>query len=182
MTITRQSTLPDVIRAVSVALQRAGIRAVLTGGACASVHSRGDYLSHDLDFILQSTTTQAKLAGALATVGFHRDGESYVHPSTDVFVEFPRGPLAIGDDDLVEPVMVTVGRAKVLALSATDSCRDRLAAFYVWKDRQSLAVAVAIARRSRVNLSRVREWSEREGQQEGFAEFRRALKAKPRQS
>lgn len=178
MTITRRSSLLDVVRIVSSALADAGIRAVLTGGASASVHTDGAYLSHDLDFILQSVTTQAVLDATLASVGFRRSGQSYIHASSDFFVEFPAGPLAIGDDDLVEPVSLKVGRSKILTLSATDSCRDRLAAFYFWRDRQSLSVAVAIAKRRPVNLSRIQEWSEREDQAEGFAEFKRQLKAR----
>jgi hypothetical protein len=140
------------------------------------MHTDGAYVSHDLDFILQSVTTQSVLDATLARVGFRRSGQSYVHASSEFYVEFPAGPLAIGDDDLVEPVTLKVGRSKVLSLSATDSCRDRLAAFYFWCDRQSLSVAVSIAKRRRVNLSRVKEWSEREGQAAAFAEFARLLK------
>ena len=120
-----------MVQVVSSNLKKHRIRAVLTGGACASVHSGGAYLSHDLDYIVQ--------------------GAAYVHSASTFFVEFPAGPLGIGDDDLVEPVEIQVGRARVLALSATDSCRDRLAAFYHWNDRQSLRVAAAIAAARRVN-------------------------------
>lgn len=63
----------------------------------------------------------------MADVGFSRQGAAYVHSASAFFVEFPAGPLGIGDDDLVKPVEIRVGRARVLALSATDSCRDRLA-------------------------------------------------------
>ena len=175
MTITRRSSLLDVIRIVSLALSRAGIRAVLTGGASASLHTNGGYLSHDLDFILQSVTTQTALDAALAQIGFQRSGQLYQHPDSKFFVEFPKGPLAIGDDDFVEPVLVTVGRSKVLSLSATDSCRDRLAAFYFWRDRQSLSVAVSIAKTTRVDVARIRAWSEKEGHGASFLEFERLL-------
>lgn len=49
--------------------------------------------------------------------------------------------------------MLRVGRGRTLALSPTDACRDRLAAFYHWSDRGGLAAAVAIAQRHRVNMS-----------------------------
>ena len=175
MTITTASTLRDVVQVVARALRAAGIRAVLTGGASASVHSDGDYLSHDLDFILESRVTQKQLDRVMAVAGFTRDGDRFVHPQTAFFVEFPRGPLAIGDDDLVQPVDVRVGTTPVLMLSATDSCRDRLAAFYHWNDRQSLETAVKIGRRRRVDLSAIRRWSEKEGQTQRFLEFRRRL-------
>jgi hypothetical protein len=56
-------------------------------------------------------------------------------------------------------------------LSATDSCRDRLAAFYHWGDRQSLTVAAWIAVRNRVNVGALRRWSAAEGAADRFVEF-----------
>jgi hypothetical protein len=132
-------------------------------------------VSHDLDYILQNRVTQAAIETALASVGFTRAGASYQHARSPFFVEFPAGPLAIGDDDLVEPVELRIGRTSVLALSATDSCRDRLAAFYFWNDRQSLDVAVKIARHGDVDLAAVRAWSAREQQETKFGEFSRLV-------
>ena len=64
------------------------------------------------------------------------------------------------------------GRAgQTQALTATDSCRDRLAAFYHWEDRQSLEVAIQIALRKPVDLEAVRKWSHREEADEKFREF-----------
>jgi hypothetical protein len=75
----------------------------------------------------------------------------------------------------VEPVEMRVGPVKVLTLSATDSCRDRLAAFYHWNDLQSLRVAAAIARRRKVNLEVIRAWSLKEGRGAEFRQFEREL-------
>jgi hypothetical protein len=59
----------------------------------------------------------------------------------------------------------------VLSLSATDSCRDRLAAFFHWNDRQSLRAAALVAARGSVDLRAVRAWSRREGFLARYAEF-----------
>jgi hypothetical protein len=67
------------------------------------------------------------------------------------------------------------GRARTLALSPTDSCRDRLAAFYHWGDRQSLDVEVAIATLNRINLAVIRRWSGGERAADLFEEFRAEL-------
>jgi len=91
--------------------------------------------------------------------------------SSHFIVEFPRGPLGIGEDLDIRPVWRIRGAARTLALSATDSCRDRLAAFYHWRDRQALAAAVSIAARHPVVMKRVREWSGSEGHHDGFEEF-----------
>ena len=172
MKLTKRSSLKDVVAVVSRALREAGIDAVLTGGACATIYSKGAYISHDLDFIVRTGGSRATLDAALASIGFTRDHDRYVHAGTPLFVEFPRGPLSIGDDTHIRPVQLRVGRTTVPALSATDSCRDRLAAFYHWSDRQSLKSAIEIALRHRVNMATIRKWSEREGALDRFEEFR----------
>jgi hypothetical protein len=79
--------------------------------------------------------------------------------------------LGIGADIDIRPVVYRVRGVRLRALSATDSCRDRLAAFYHWNDRQSLKAAVGIARRRRVNLDTIRRWSEREGESDRYGGF-----------
>lgn len=159
------------------ALRRSGIRAVLTGGACATFYAGGDVHSEDVDVIIQSPVSMKALDDSMATIGFRRRIDRFDHPHTGYFVEFPRGPLSIGDDVGIVPVERRIAGVPVRILSPTDSCRDRLAAFYHWRDRQSLAAAVAIALRNRVDLRRIAEWSEREGARVGFQEFARDLKS-----
>ena len=127
------------------ALRRAGVRAVLSGGARASLYTGGAYASVDADFVMVAPCTREELDRSLAGLGFKRDRDRYVRPGIPFYLEFPRGPLGIGADFRVRPVWHRRRGARALTLSATDSCRDRLAAFYHWNDRQSLAAAVAIA-------------------------------------
>jgi hypothetical protein len=176
--ITRRTSLARVAMAVGAVLRRRGIRAVLTGGACASLHSRGRYLSADADFVLDGEVRASTLDDAMAELGFVRDRDRYVHPKSRFFVEFPSGPLAIGDDSSLRPVVLRREGGSTLALSATDSCRDRLAAFYHWSDRQALAAAVEIALVNRVNLATIRRWSAKEGAEAGFAAFLAARRSK----
>lgn len=152
-------------------LRRRGIRAVLTGGTCAHIRSGGAYTSRDVDFVLEALPTQAELDDALGEIGFQRVGDQYVHPAMETVIEFPSGPLAIGTDHAIRPVLLRRGSLATLALSPTDSCRDRLAAFYHWSDRQALAAAVAIAFTHRVHMNVIREWSRIEQAQDQFEEF-----------
>lgn len=172
MTITERSSLATVALLVGDALRRRGIAAVLTGGACASLHTRGAFHSLDVDFVLTSEPDVQDLDSVLASLGFRREGNRYVHSRSRYFVEFPRGPLAVGRDRVLRPARWRRGDARMFVLSATDSCRDRLAAFYHWSDRQSLAVAAQIAVRNRVDMTRIRAWSEGEGHAVRFEEFR----------
>lgn len=171
MKFDARSSLADVAVAVGDALRRAGIRAVLTGGACANLYSGGTIESMDADFILSGSPALEDLNRAMNALGFRRRGDRFVHPRVPFFVEFPRGPLGIGQDVQIRPVWRVRRGAKTLALSATDSCRDRLAAYYHWRDQQGLAAAVAIAARNRVSLRRIREWSRREGSMKDYQTF-----------
>src|SRR6185503_205652 len=148
------------------------------GGACACIHSGGIHQSVDVDFVLAGDIAQDQLDRAMRSVGFTRRRDRYIHSDHEIFVEFPRGPLAIGDDSKIRPARISKGRATALLLSPTDSCRDRLAAFYHWNDRQSLNVAVEIARRHRVNLAKIRRWSRNEEAADKFEEFLATLKSK----
>jgi hypothetical protein len=174
--LNAKSKLSDVAVAVGDALRREGISAVLTGGACASLYTGGAYHCVDVDFVLSGQPASKLIDGALESLGFRRRGDRYIHPKVRFYVEFPRGALGIGQDFRIRPVMMRRGSARTLALSATDSCPDRLAAFYHWNDRQSLGVATSIALRNRVNLRVIRAWSDNEGHLGQYRAFVSALR------
>ena len=125
---------------------------------------------------------QQRLDEAMAAVDFKRDGDRFVHPEVKFWVEFPRGPLAIGGDYKIHPTLVQGNAGEAQALSPTDSCRDRLAAFYHWNDRQSLDVAMQIALRKPVDIEAIRKWSHREREDEKFNEFLKGLKRQKAES
>ena len=174
--LSAKSSLADVAISVGDALRRAGIRGVLTGGACAHLYTAGTYASVDVDFVLSEDTSASALDRALNPLGFQRSRDHWVHAKLPFYVEFPRGPLGIGEDSNIRPVWKRKRGSKTLALSATDACRDRLAAYYHWNDRQSLGVAVAIAMHNRIRLATVRQWSLGEGHGDGYRVFVAELK------
>ncbi len=55
-------------------------------------------------------------------------------------------------------------------------CKDRLAGFYHWNDKQNLDQALMVARKCSVNLSKIKKWSEYEGQLVKFQIFIDSLK------
>jgi hypothetical protein len=58
-------------------------------------------------------------------------------------------------------------------ISRTDSVKDRLAAFYHWDDRSSLATALSVAAGGQIDLTALREWSVAEGSLSKFKDFER---------
>lgn len=155
---------------------------MLSGGGCASIYTAGMYQSVDLDFIIQGPGTQKQLDQAMASIGFLRRQTQYFHSDSRYYVEFPPGPLGIGADYRIEPVEVRSRGRKLLMLSPTDSCRDRLAGFFHWNDRQGLEVAVRIAARRPVDIGKIRVWSEQENALPRFGIFLEELKRYRRRS
>lgn len=158
--ITARSSLPDIAFAVCTALDDAGITAVLTGGSAATFHAPDAYQSCDLDFVITLHANGGERA--LASLGYRREADYYVHEHSPFPLEFPRGPLMVGDDLIT--AWSTMRRANQLAhvLTPTDCCRDRLAAFLFWNDFSGLEQALAVCHaRPDVDLAIVRDWCER---------------------
>ncbi|MGC1379984.1 MAG: hypothetical protein WA814_03030 [Candidatus Baltobacteraceae bacterium] len=127
--ITAASTLKDVCFAVCTALDRAGTVAVLTGGSAATYYAPESYQSRDADFVIEFSADRAHAAEAVRQLGYREVGGTYHHSTSPFTLEFPPGPLAIGDD-LVHSYETVKREDEVLyVLSRTDSLRDRLAAF-----------------------------------------------------
>lgn len=163
-------SVADLAAVVCQNLADHGIEAVLTGGAVVTIYSENEYQSNDLDFI--STARSKKIAEAMAALGFTPNkGRYYVHPDTDLFVEFPAPPLAIGN----EPVTHTAEQhreAGVLKLLTPTQCvMDRLAAFFHWGDAQARRQALMVARRHPIEWEQVERWSKGEGCGEKYLRF-----------
>jgi hypothetical protein len=132
--------------------------------------------SNDLDFI--SSADHKRIVSAMAELGFKTAGKDFTHPATKFTVEFPSGPLAIGDDEPVKPEGgMTIDGVNVVMLSPTQSVMDRLAWFFHSNDRQCLDQALWIAQQQPVNIDTVRAWAERERHSEKFNVFFNRLKS-----
>ena len=157
-------------------LADAGITVTLTGGACVAIWSDGRYLSHDLDFIEEGPVARAAVRAALEPLGFVPKGRHFVHPGTPFFVEFPTGPLMVGDER-VERFSERKTRAGILRLlTPTDCVKDRLAAFFHWNDPQALEQAVLVATAQKIDLNDVRRWSKNENRPDQFRLFEQRLR------
>lgn len=144
-------------------LQKHGIEVVLTGGGCVEIYSSGKYFSFDLDFIENVPAGGRKLGKVLGEIQFTRKNRYYVHPETEYFLEFPVGPLSVGSEQPFEISVLKYDTGELRALSPTDCVKDRLAAYYHWKDTESLEQALLVSVSSEVNFSEIERWSHSEG-------------------
>jgi hypothetical protein len=159
--ITASSSLTDVCFEVCTALDCAGITAVLTGGSAATLYAPESYQSRDADFIV--TLRAEGGAKILADLGYSEHGGTYEHRANPYTVEFPRGPLAVGND-LISTWETIRRKAQILhVLSRTDCVRDRLMWFYTDNDLSALRAAIGVVRSGVVDHEVIKEWSLREG-------------------
>jgi hypothetical protein len=161
-------TIGELAAYIAEHLRNKGIETVLVGGACISIYSANGYSSFDLDFIITGSSTRKTVRAALAEINFKEENRYFTNPETPFFIEFPSGPLAIGDEPPSEISSLHFSTGHLRLLSPTDSVKDRLAAFYHWKDQQSLEQAVLIARDHAIDVTEVRRWSVNEGFAEVF--------------
>lgn len=172
MSVHPEMSIVDLAFEVGTALAQGGIVAVLSGGGAAATYAPEAYQTQDLDFVVQSA--RASVASILS-LGFKPRGRSgmYEHPEIPFTLEFPPGPLAVGDEVIKTWNILCEEGRELNIISPTDCVRDRLAAAIHWRDEKSIAQAVAVAKRHLVDFEIVRRWCECEGGTKVFESFRR---------
>jgi hypothetical protein len=167
-------TEEELWRYVAWHLEGEGIRSVLVGGAVVAIYTEGLYRSGDLDMVPDEIGRQ-RLEAVLAGIGFEpTKSRYYKHPACPhLFLEFPRGPVEIGEQFPVVPDEIEVEGRTLHLLSPTDSVKDRLAGYIHWKSRANFDQALLICRRQqgRVDLHEVRAWCEAEAGLAAFEEL-----------
>lgn len=175
MAISQQASLTDVCFAVCTALDAVGTKAVLTGGSAATYYAPAAYQSRDADFVIVLSSDEPVAASTLSGLGYHELGGTYIHSSNPFTLEFPPGPLAVGNDCILSYDTVRRDREVLFVLSRTDCVRDRLAAYYFFNDRSALAAAIAVANSGIIDVPAIHSWSDLEGESRKFVEFRTRL-------
>lgn len=170
MKITKDLSRKKFAAAVVHQLEKHNISCVLVGGACVSIYTNERHESKDLDFI--SPYSHESIALALAEIGFVKKGRYFHHPNSELYVEFPTGPIAIGNEVPVKPAAeLKVAGTSIKMYSPTQSVMDRLAAWFHWNDRRSLIHAIWICEKHPVNISKIKKWATKEKAAESFEQF-----------
>ena len=132
----KHMTQVELAAYVQDALQRTGISVVLSGGSAVSFYSSNQYVSKDLDLINTNFARRRDIRSVMEQIGFQEKGRYFTNPESAYFVEFPDGPLAVGEEPVKEisDFKLTTGTLRVI--SATDCVKDRLCAYYFWNDQQ----------------------------------------------
>ena len=167
----KEMNIGELAAYVSSHLSRSNITVTLTGGACVSIHTDGNFVSYDLDFIEQMGAGRRKLKKLLAEIGFSEHNRYFRHPDTEYFLEFPTGPLAVGNEPPASVIQLTFETGQLSILSPTDCIKDRLAAYFHWNDRQCLKQAIDVAKNNKIDLKEIKRWAKNEDQEEKLKDF-----------
>lgn len=156
-------------------LRKKGIEVVLAGGAAVAIYSNNKYVSRDLDLINIYGVNRRKIREAMTEAGFHEEGRYFRHPDSQFFVEFPPGPLVIGEEPVKEIIEKKMSTGILKVISPVDCVKDRLAAYYHWGDQQSLLQATLVTQQNKINLDEIRRWSLVEGKLDEFERIKSRL-------
>ena len=172
--IEEELTIEEVGALVCTTLERNGVRVVLSGGSVVSIYADNEYQSYDLDFV--RIGLGQRVDAAMKALGFEKEGRHWRHPRTRYWVEFPAGPVAVGDTVVRDFAIRSTQFGDLRLLAPTECVMDRLTHYYHNDDLQCLDQALAVAQRHAVDLDEIEAWSRREHRAEKFLEFRRRLR------
>ena len=175
--VDESSTIEQVATLVCGALDRAGISVVLSGGAAVSIYSDNEYESYDLDFV--PIGLARRVDRVMESLGFDKRQRHWVHPTNPYWVEFPGGPVAIGEEVIHDFAERRSAAGVLRLLHPTECVMDRLTWFIHNADRQCLDQAVQVASRHPVKLRRIEKWARGEAPQGlvRYREFEERLRA-----
>lgn len=175
MKSVKEMTNAELAAFIESGLRERGIDVVLSGGACVSIYSENRYVSMDLDLVNHHFAERREIREAMRAIGFREEGRHFTHPESDFFVEFPAGPLAVGEEPVKRIEEITLETGILRLISATDCVKDRLTAYYHWNDKQCLEQAALVAQAKEIDLDEVERWSEVEGKLDEFEGIRHRL-------
>ena len=174
--VGQRTSLEDLAALVCSTLEEHGISVVLSGGAVVSIYSDAEYVSYDLDFI--PVGLARKVDTAMQSLGFEKTRRHWTHSKSRYWVEFPPGPVAIGEETIREFAERETRMGTLRLLAPTECVMDRLAWYFHDADTECLQQAVQVARRHPVDLERIARWArgERPHGEERFRAFERRLR------
>lgn len=111
----------------------------------------------------------------MGKIGFQEKGRYFVNPDTQFFVEFPDGPLSVGEEPVKEISEFKLETGTLYVISPTDCVKDRLCAFYFWNDQQGLAQVMLVTKSQKVDLKEIERWSKTENKEREFETFKKNL-------
>lgn len=178
MKAIRDMTRLELAGLVSSEFQKNHIDVVLSGGSCVSIYSEEKYVSLDLDFVNAGFTKRNRIRDVMKSLGFHEQNRHFRHPDTDLLVEFPPGPLGVGEEPVKQIDELETEAGVLRIISPTDCVKDRLTWWYHDNDTECLKQAILVAQNNQIDIEEIERWSKGEGKLDQFKRIREKLEKK----
>jgi hypothetical protein len=175
MKTVNKMTQAELAAYVQSHLQTKGISVILSGGAAVAIYTENKYVSADIDLVNVNFVDRKKIVEAMKEINFIEENRYFIHPDTKHIVEFPPGPLSVGDEPVKRIIEIKFSTGLLRVISETDCVKDRLAAYYFWNDQQSLAQAILVAKSARINMSEIKRWSQTTRNMNRYKTFQESL-------
>jgi hypothetical protein len=175
MKTVNKMTQAELAAYVQSHLQTKGISVILSGGAAVAIYTENKYVSADIDLVNVNFVNRKKIVEAMKEIDFSEKNRYFIHPDTKHIVEFPPGPLSVGEEPVKRIIEIKFSTGLLRVISETDCVKDRLAAYYFWNDQQSLAQAILVAKSARINMSEIKRWSQTTRNMNRFKTFQKKL-------
>ncbi len=167
---------------IAAEFRRREINVVLSGGSCVSIYSAEKYVSRDLDFVNAAFAKRAVIRETMEFLGFTEENRYFRHPDAELLVEFPPGPLGVGEEPVKQIDEISTETGVVRIISATDCVKDRLAWYYHDNDTECLEQAILVAASKDIDVEEIGRWSAVEGKQDAFDSIKQKLQRGAQQS
>lgn len=129
----------------------------MSGGSVVSIYSNAEYVSYDLDVV--PIGLARRVDPVMKSLGFESQQRHWRHPRIRYRVEFPVGPVAIGEETIHEFAERETPAGRLRLLRPTECVMDRLTWFIHSADRQCLSQAIRVATLHPVDLRRIQRWA-----------------------
>jgi hypothetical protein len=161
---------------VAAEFRRRNINVVLSGGSCVSIYSQEKYVSMDLDFVNAGFTKRPLIKEAMEALGFQEVNRYFQRSDAKFLVEFPPGPLAVGEEQVKQIDEIKTATGILRMISPTDCVKDRLTWYYHSNDTQCLQQAILVATANVVDHAEIERWSKAEGKHTAFIQIKDKLR------
>lgn len=103
----------------------------------------------------------------------------FKHPHCPWIVEFVAPPIAIGNEIVDTFASLETPLGSLHLLSAIDTVKDRLLAYFHWDDPQSLEQAISVCLEQEIDYKELQKWAAKQNQSSPFELFLKKLNRHP---
>lgn len=171
----REMSRRELAAFIGAAFKKMKVNVVLSGGSCVSIYSNESYVSMDLDFVNVGFAKRAVITNIMRDLGFQEENRYFCHPDTKFSIEFPPGPLGVGDEYIMQVDQIATETGCFNLLSPTDCVKDRLSWYFHANDLECLRQAILVASINDIDMANIEAWSKREGKDVDFQKIRDSL-------